>query len=101
MHFSTGPQSQKARNLDRNQNCVICVEQDREAVIIEVVVRKLSAVDVTEDILSLYRRKYKWDMRALGNAIYAAYPTLIFGMDEKRGPQCLARWKFPASRLDS
>lgn len=42
MYFSTGPQSQKAANLERNHNCVICTDQDGEAVIMEAVARTVS-----------------------------------------------------------
>jgi len=95
LYFSTAPQSQKAANLERNPNCVICTEQDGEAVIMEAVARTVSASTLRKEVLSLYQRKYSWDMRSLGNTIYAAHPILVFGMDEKKGPKCSARWKFP------
>jgi hypothetical protein len=96
MYFSTGPQSQKAYNLERNHNCVISTEQNGEAVIIEAVARTVSALSLRKDVLTLYQRKYNWDMRSLGNTIYAAHPIVAFGMDEKKGPRCSARWKFPS-----
>ena len=33
--FSTGRQSRKARNLEKNKNCVVCTEDAHEAVIVE------------------------------------------------------------------
>ncbi|MDE3169071.1 MAG: pyridoxamine 5'-phosphate oxidase family protein [Acidobacteriota bacterium] len=94
MYFSTGPRSQKALNLEQNPNCVICADQDGEAVVIEAVARKLSASELDRNLLSLYQRKYRWDPRSLGNAIYAAHPSVVFGMDEKRGPRSSTRWVF-------
>jgi nitroimidazol reductase NimA-like FMN-containing flavoprotein (pyridoxamine 5'-phosphate oxidase superfamily) len=94
MYFSTGPASQKGRNLKGNPNCVICTDQNGQAVIIEAIARKLSEAELNRKVLSLYQRKYKWDPRSFGNAIYAAHPSVVFGMDEKKGPQCSTRWTF-------
>jgi hypothetical protein len=44
--ISTGPQCQKATNLERNHNCVICTDQDGEAVIMEAVARTVSALSL-------------------------------------------------------
>jgi hypothetical protein len=49
--------------------------------------------ELNSDLLSLYHRKYKWDPLSFGNAIYAAQPIVVFGMDEKRGPGCSTRWE--------
>lgn len=94
MYFSTGPRSQKALNLERNPNCVICTDQGGKAVIIEAIARKLSVSELDENLISSYKRKYKVDPRSLGNAIYTARPSVIYGMDEKRGPRSSTRWVF-------
>ena len=66
----------------------------------EAVARTVSALSVRKDVPTRYQRKYNWDMRSLGNTIYAAHPIVVFGMDEKKGPQCFARWKFPRRKTD-
>ncbi|MBI4483756.1 MAG: pyridoxamine 5'-phosphate oxidase family protein [Acidobacteria bacterium] len=103
LYFSTGRQSRKARNLEANSNCVICTERADQAVIMEGVAREVPERAIRRKFLTLYERKYKWDMSSfeddilsLKEPIYAVYPSAVFGLDEKKSLQSATRWEFPA-----
>ena len=49
--FSTGSKSQKARNLARNANCVVCTELANEAVIVQGVA-EVAGVEARRKFLS-------------------------------------------------
>jgi hypothetical protein len=100
-YFSTGSRSRKARNLESNVHCVIGTEQAHEAVVVEGVAEKLSDVEQLKELLSLYQRKYDYDMStmqedilALREPIFAVRPSVAFGLDEKAGLQNATRWRF-------
>jgi pyridoxamine 5'-phosphate oxidase-like protein len=96
-YFSTGSRSRKARNLESNARCVIGTEQPHEAVIVEGVAEKLR--DVKQ--LTLYQRKYDYDLAAmredileLQEPIFAVRPSVAFGLDEKASLENTTRWRF-------
>ncbi len=62
--FSTGSKSQKARNLERNSNCVVCTEHAHEAVIVEGVA-EIADVAARHKFLAVYEKKYKFDMSSM------------------------------------
>jgi Pyridoxamine 5'-phosphate oxidase len=100
-YFSTGRLSRKARNLESNAHCVIGTEQAHEAVIVEGVAEKLRDVEQLEELLSLYQRKYDYDMStmredilALREPIFAVRPRVAFGLEEKASLQNTTRWRF-------
>ena len=95
-YFSTGRQSRKGRNLEANPYCVVCTEQADEAVILEGTARVIPEGALVRKILSLYKRKYRWDPTSLDQPMYSVRPSTLFGLDEKRGPEAATRWKFPA-----
>jgi hypothetical protein len=101
-YFSTGSLSRKARNLESNAHCVIGTEQAQEAVIVEGVAEKLRDVEKLKELLSLYERKYEYDMStmqedilALREPIFAVHPRVAFGLEEKASLQNTTRWRFP------
>src|ERR1700746_880579 len=53
--FSTGSQSRKNRNLEKNKNCVVCNEDAHEAVIVEGTA-EIADVSVRRDFLNKYQR---------------------------------------------
>src|SRR6202043_3882374 len=59
--FSTGSKSRKARNLARNENCVVCTELANEAVIVEGIA-EIAGVPARRKFLHTYERKYKFNM---------------------------------------
>ncbi|HLB87308.1 MAG: hypothetical protein AUH86_07995 [Acidobacteria bacterium 13_1_40CM_4_58_4] len=100
--FSTGRQSRKARNLARNPKCVICNELAHEAVVVEGIARRVRKRSRLRKFLSLYERKYNWDMSAfeqyilsLKEPVFEVHPRVVFGLSEKKSLASATRWKFP------
>jgi Pyridoxamine 5'-phosphate oxidase len=100
--FSTGRESRKARNLTENPKCVICNELADEAVVVEGIARRVHEPSRLRNFLSLYERKYKWDMSAFEPGIlsfkepvFEVRPGVVFGLCEKKTLNSATRWKFP------
>jgi hypothetical protein len=98
--FSTGSQSRKARNLALNANCVVCTELAEEAVIVEGTA-EIADIPARRKFLSVYERKYKFDMKAMAQDIlsmkepvFAVRPHVVFGFWEKHFAGKSTRWKF-------
>jgi len=98
--FSTGGKSQKARNLGRNPNCIVCTEQANEAVIVEGVA-EIADVSARRKFLETYTRKYKFDMSSMEEDIlsmkepvFAVGPKKAFGLYEKHFQGKSTRWQF-------
>jgi Pyridoxamine 5'-phosphate oxidase len=100
-YFSTGSRSRKSRNLDSNAHCVIGTEQAHEAVVVEGLAERVRNVDQLKELLSLYQRKYDYDMSAMQEDIlalrepmFAVRPSVAFGLDEKATLNTATRWRF-------
>jgi len=98
--FSTGRQSRKARNLEKNKRCVVCNEHAHEAVIVEGTA-ELADVSVRREFLKKYERKYNFDMEsmekdilAMKEPVFAIRPRVVFGLYEKKFMSSATRWKF-------
>lgn len=98
--FSTGSKSRKARNLERNRNCLVCTERAHEAIIVEGIA-EIADVAARRKLLPAYERKYKFDMSSMKDDIlsmkepvYAVRPRLVFAMWEKHFQSKSTRWKF-------
>jgi Pyridoxamine 5'-phosphate oxidase len=98
--FSTGSKSRKARNLEKNPNCVVCNEHAHEAIIVEGIV-EIADVAARRKMLPLYERKYKFDMSSMKDDIlsmkepvFAVRPQVVFAMWEKYFQSKSTRWKF-------
>jgi hypothetical protein len=99
--FSTGRQSRKTRNLQRNKNCVVCTEQAHEAVVVEGVAEETPDVPLRHEFLKRAERKYKFDMSdfeadilSLKEPIFVVRPSVIFGLHEKKSLNSATRWTF-------
>ncbi len=99
--FSTGSKSRKARNLDKNPNCVICNEDAEEAVIVEGAVERMRDVSRIRKFLAIYERKYKLDMSGMADGmssleepIFVVRPRKVFGLAEKTFATRATRWIF-------
>ncbi len=99
--FSTGGQSRKASNLKANPKCVICNEDAEEAVIVEGIAKRMRDVPLIRKFLSIYGRKYKFDMSgmagdmlSLKEPIFVVAPRKVFGLAEKTFATRATRWKF-------
>jgi len=98
--FSTGSQSQKARNLARNPNCVVCTELANEAVLVEGVA-EIADVSSRRKFLAQYKPKYNFDMSSMKDDIlsmkepvFAVRPKVVFALWEKHFQTKSTRWKF-------
>src|ERR1700722_3790193 len=98
--FSTGSKSQKARNLARNANCVVCTEHANEAVIVDGIAEVADAA-ARRKFLAKYERKYKFDMSSMKDDIltmkepvFAVRPQVVFALWEKHFQDKSTRWKF-------
>ena len=94
-YFSTGRNSRKARNLAQNPRCVVCSDNSAEAVIVEGSVDTVTARDTLEPIFAAYEKKYKMDVRSMGEPFYRLSPKVAFGLFEKKFAQSATRWNFP------
>lgn len=100
-YFITGARSRKTHNLESNAHCVIGTEQAHEAVVVEGSAEKLRDVEQIKQLLSLYQRKYDYDLSAiehdileLREPIFALRPSVAFGLEEKAILQNATRWRF-------
>jgi hypothetical protein len=98
--FSTGSKSRKARNLEQNKSCVVCTELAQEAVIVEGSA-EIADVPARRKFLSIYERKYKFDMKgmeqdilSMKEPVFAVRPNTVFGLWEKHFVSKSTRWSF-------
>ena len=98
--FSTGSKSRKARNLEKNPNCIVCNEHAQEAVIVEGIA-EIADVASRRKMLSTYERKYKFDMSSMKDDIlsmkepvFAVRPVVVFAMWEKYFQSKSTKWSF-------
>jgi len=98
--FSTGSKSRKARNLEKNPNCIVCNEQANEAIIVEGTATTAD-VAARRKMLPAYERKYEFDMSTMKDDIlsmkepvFAVRPRVVFAMWEKHFQSKSTRWKF-------
>ena len=94
-YFSCGRQSRKARNLARNPRCVVCTERADQAVIVEGAAKEVKDQKVLARLARPYHAKYKpWKLDPEQGPVYAVRPRVTFGMQEKRFPGGVTRWRF-------
>lgn len=98
--FSTGAKSRKARNLEKNPDCIICTEHAHEAIIVEGSA-EIADVATRKKLLPLYERKYKFDMSkmkddilSMKEPVFAVRPRVAFALWEKHFQSKSTRWKF-------
>ena len=93
-YFSTSATSRKARNLERNRQCVVCTENAAEAVIVEGIAQKLNDKDIPPQAFPDYKAKYGWELDPKIGAVFAIRPKVVFAMPEKLFPKGVSRWQF-------
>jgi hypothetical protein len=101
LYFSTGSHSRKAANLSVNPHCVIGTEHAEQAVVLEGVAEKVADTTLLKSVLSLYQRKYDYDMSSMEadilaskEPVFVVRPTVAFGLDEKATLTTATRWHF-------
>ena len=93
-YFSTSERSRKGRNLEQNQNCVVCTENAAEAVIVEGTAHKLTQDEVPPQAFTDYKAKYGWALDPKLGPVYVVRSKTVFAMPEKQFPKAVTRWKF-------
>ena len=93
-YFSTGRTSVKARNLERNSNCVLCPGDADEAVIAEGVASKITNKTILKKFNAVYLKKYDYDLSTMTEPIYVVRPRVVFGQIEKTYTESATRWTF-------
>lgn len=98
--FSTGSKSRKARNLAKNNRCIVCNEHANEAVIVEGFA-EIADIEARKKFLPIYERKYQFDMEgmkadilSMKEPVYAVRPRIVFGLWEKYFQSKSTRWIF-------
>jgi hypothetical protein len=76
--FSTGSTSVKARNLARNDYCVVGVEPADDAIILEGTAELVTDPGFKRRFGKAYEAKYKWDMEGFDEPVYIVRPRVAF-----------------------
>jgi general stress protein 26 len=94
-YFSTGRTSRKAKNLARNNHCVVCNERANEAVIVEGTAKEVKDPKLLKRLGVPYHAKYKpWKLDPEMGPVFAVVPRVAFGMYEKKFSTSATRWDF-------
>jgi len=97
-YFSTAPDSVKARNLERNPNCVISAEDASQAIIVEGVAEGFNDRAALKKLLKIYEDKYNFEMSADMGPYFAVFPTRAYGIIEYAMQGSATRWTFARRR---
>ena len=82
VEFSTGAESRKTKNLDRDRRCVIATEDTREAVVVEGTAAR---VEMSDAFVDAYRAKYDTDIRSMAeHPVWRVTPSKVICIDEER-----------------
>lgn len=95
--FSCGPNSRKARNLDRDPRCSITTDIPSQPVVLDAVVTRRAAREdaarFAEISTAKYEIEYSVDFFA-DNALFAAAPESAFGLVEDDFTGSPTKWTF-------
>ncbi len=92
--FGTGSQTQKARNLTANPNCIVGTQNAAEAVILEGVAELVTDADMRRKLEPEGLRKYGMSGGDSSEPVYCVRPRRVFGLIEKSFPKTATRWMF-------
>jgi general stress protein 26 len=92
--FGTGSQTQKARNLAKNPNCVVGTQNAAEAVILEGVAELVTDADLKQKLEPPSLHKYGMRGGDGSEPVYRVKPRRVFGLVEKTFPKTATRWTF-------
>jgi hypothetical protein len=97
--FSTGAESQKARNLAANSHCVVSPEGAHEAVVVEGIAEPARDGRYLERAIAAYYDKYKWKLEPGTGPIFVVRPRVAYGLIEYEMTATATRWDFgPGAR---
>jgi nitroimidazol reductase NimA-like FMN-containing flavoprotein (pyridoxamine 5'-phosphate oxidase superfamily) len=92
-YFSTGRRSRKARNLAKNDGCVICVEHGADSVVVEGSARRVRAAAQIKRLNEAYKSKYDGGMPG-AEPVFVVRPRKAFGLRERDFIKSATRWSF-------
>lgn len=95
LYFSTGDESRKGRNLQRNPRATVHPELDNEAVIIEGTVERITGKAKLGRVWRAYNKKYDWDVESY--PFYVLRPDVAYSFKEDLA-NTATRWRFPKRR---
>ena len=92
--FGTGSNTQKARNLAKNPNCIVGTQNAAEAVILEGVAEMMTDTAMQKKLERPSLKKYGLSGGDGSEPLYRVRPTRVFGLIEKSFPKTATRWTF-------
>ena len=92
--FGTGSQTQKARNLAKNPNCIVGTQNAAEAVILEGVAELVTDAALKRKLGPASHDKYGMGGGDRSEPVYRVKPRRVFGFIEKTFPKTATRWTF-------
>jgi nitroimidazol reductase NimA-like FMN-containing flavoprotein (pyridoxamine 5'-phosphate oxidase superfamily) len=95
--FSTGAESQKARNLAANSYCVVSPEDAHDAVVVEGIAELARDATYLEHAAAAYFEKYKWKLEPSMGPIFVVQPRVAYGLIEYEMTATATRWEFATS----
>ncbi|HZU21199.1 MAG TPA: pyridoxamine 5'-phosphate oxidase family protein [Terriglobales bacterium] len=93
--FSSGKESQKAKNLASNPNCALATGDADEAVIVEGTVTLVTDRDLLQRFETAVAAKYNFEMSGYAEEpVYVLAPEKAFGLVESDFVNSATRWTF-------
>ena len=92
-YFSTGGQSRKAKNISSNPRCVVGMDRDLDAVVVEGLAGLAAGEKLRQQFIDAYASKYDWDMAGFEEPIFVVRPLVVFGFAEGL-EETATRWIF-------
>jgi hypothetical protein len=92
--FGTGSETQKARNLARNPNCIVGTQNAAEVVILEGMAELVTDAGIRKKLEPASLSKYGMSGGGGSEPLYRVRPRRAFGLVEKTFPKTATRWSF-------
>lgn len=94
--FSTARGSRKGQNLAANPVAVVHLESGDEVVVLEGMVKEVTARNELDTLAAAYGEKYTLEIKFEdpGSVVYALTPELAFAWREKDYPESATRFSF-------
>ena len=96
LHFSTGGQSRKARNLAADPRCSVSPTDAAESVVLSGEAVRVTSRASVDAVRQAYVAKYGEGFPSPDeNPLYAVRPAVVIGIDEASFTSSATRWRFP------
>jgi hypothetical protein len=92
--FSSGRESQKSKNLERDSRCVIHLESGDDVVVLEGEAFENRDSERFERFADAYEQKYAYRVTPELGAVYEFRPRAAYTWRERDFPKSAARWVF-------